>query len=89
MNAEYADNFNRQIFSIYNKLIEPDNLMETAKMIEKNKDMIIELFNLISQLNVTLREYYTPHLGIQLGKASRLMEQIKMQYNIRDTKKDG
>lgn len=83
LNVGYLDFFQRRVFLLYEKLFDPRNLMETSRNIDKNRNMLLEFFNTVNDVNVSLKTFYTPHLEVQLKKASRLIDLIDRSYNFK------
>jgi len=82
-NTDYINYFQRQVFNLYHKLIEPDNLTETSRIVNGNRGSLIELFNTIATMNVGLKRFYARHLGMQLQNATRLIELLNRTYDLK------
>ena len=65
-NSDYINYFQRQVFNLYHKLFEPNNLNETSSILGRNRGSVIEFFNTIATMNVGLKRFYTNHLNMQL-----------------------
>ena len=85
LNTEYLDYFQRRVFDLYEKLFQQEALIETSGTISKNKELLNEFFNALSDLNAGLKTFYTPHLELQLQKASRLIDLINHQYDLKQS----
>ena len=44
-NSDYINYFQRQIFNLYHKLFEPNNLIETSSILGRNRGSVIEFSN--------------------------------------------
>ncbi len=82
LQTKYAQFFMDQVFSLEDKMFEPGRLLQTSKIIARNPDMMRELFNSLHNINVALKNFYTPSLQVQLQKASALIGLIKRKYNL-------
>ena len=82
-NSDYTNYFQRQVFNLYDKLFEPDNLMETSQIVSGNRELIVEFFNTTATMNIGLKKFYTYQLGVQLQNATRLIELLERTYNLK------
>ena len=82
-NSDYINYFQRQVFNLYHKLFEPNNLIETSSILMRDRGSVIEFFNTIATMNVGLNKFYRNHLGLQLENSIRLINLLEQTYNIK------
>ena len=82
LNATYLDYFQHRIFDLNDEWFEPGNLPETASVLGENRILTHKLFNVLTDLNISLKEFYTPHLESQSQRASRLIDLIEQEYHL-------
>ena len=80
-NTDYINYFQKQVFNLYHKLFEPDNLRETSRIVSTNRELIVEFFNTIETMNIGLKRFYTHHLTLQLQNARRLIGLLESTFD--------